>query len=442
MADKVDRLLGGSLGSFWPIHAGVTPDLDDSKSSPGFLHELDGDIELVLLRDDPMPNPTPKRVPVGFIGTTEHGGVLVRDVFSVTRSFSFGTSKAAVDRYSAETAITEPQIDSLDSVDLASASGSFGGDGPIEWAGMDAISRTVSTNSLGRVQSARVDMKSVPDLVASIGDFSRLRLTAHWHLNEKPGSGHAVDTALRVSVETSRPSRKRNLIVPLLSVQDLLGLAFGGRYGVTEGTGTPVGSQQAGEMWTSQLMGTPPGVSGADREAFPIWSLDDIGGADGLARWVTLSRTHPRAVGPIVRRLRAGVTSAEVQTLELGAAIEYWFNVNKVLKRSWVQPKVKGKGGNGFYAKALARHVGPSFTDWVGDPLTWAELFWKNYNGLKHDPAFSYSHRDLSLCAEGAHRLLVAALLNRVAPSKRPARALFGDHRNKRLGDYLTGLTR
>ena len=71
---------------------------------------------------------------------------------------------------------------------------------------------------------------------------------------------------------------------------------------------------------------------------------------------------------------------------------------------------------------ALAAHVGKRCTAWEGPADLWGTQFWDSYNDLKHRTGNGPSRREAFLAAETGYRLLVAALLDRVAGSKQPSR--------------------
>jgi hypothetical protein len=435
MPEVIDRILDGSLGYFWLVERGRPPNLDDDRALRGFLRRTDDELELVLLRDDPFGKAESRR-PLGFVGATQHSGVVVRDLVSAGGTISAGGSKASVDRYGARTVIAEPSIDSLTSLDLVSMSVLFHGDRAMQWSGLQAVEQKVTTDKQNKVQRIRLDMHSVPDAVARLRPSTSLRLSAYWRSNPDPNRGYAIDTGLRVSVERSGRRGPWSPAPTLARVQDLLGIAFGGYYGISEGHARAVGSEATVPFWNSDLMWSPPTRVQADRRSFPVLTMQGIGGADGVARWIRLCESHPRAVSPIVNRLRQGMVTPEIQTLALSAAIEYWVAHNRRQGRTWARKLNR----QDTPVAALARYVGSGFSNWVVCPADWASCFWRHYNGLKHDPRFKYSRRELWLLSEGAYQLLVAALLNRVALTKQPSRSIFGDYRNTRLGRELRAI--
>ena len=78
--------------------------------------------------------------------------------------------------------------------------------------------------------------------------------------------------------------------------------------------------------------------------------------------------------------------------------------------------------------------MGREFGDFVGNPQRWARLLWNRYEALKHRPTLSYDAHELHLLAESARVLLTCALINRVAGTKAPTRALCRATQNHNLG--------
>lgn len=83
---------------------------------------------------------------------------------------------------------------------------------------------------------------------------------------------------------------------------------------------------------------------------------------------------------------------------------------------------------------SVGRHVGPAFTDFVGDLLKWSDLFWTTYNSLKHAPNFEYDPYEVQALGDtGALLLLLGALLNRIAGNSIPMKVLCDSHRTENL---------
>jgi hypothetical protein len=127
--------------------------------------------------------------------------------------------------------------------------------------------------------------------------------------------------------------------------------------------------------------------------------------------------------------------NVETQLLEIATAIEYWVALHRRTTQ-WANNTTK----RGAHALALARHVGKSFADLVGDPAAWGERFWPTYILLKHEPNAEYDAYEVSLLAQTGTILLQSALLNRVAGTSAPARAICTSHRHHVTGERTRDL--
>jgi hypothetical protein len=91
---------------------------------------------------------------------------------------------------------------------------------------------------------------------------------------------------------------------------------------------------------------------------------------------------------------------------------------------------------------SVGRHVGPTFTDFVGDLDAWSDKFWDTYNSLKHAPNFEYDPHEVALLGDSGALLLLGALLNRVAGNKEPIKAICDSHRTHMIGYNVRQLWR
>jgi hypothetical protein len=246
--------------------------------------------------------------------------------------------------------------------------------------------------------------------------------------------------------ETPKPWHEH--LVPLMSVQDLISLAYGGFVAAERATvafkcasdGRP---RETPELWNSRLMAIPRkgGVVEPDSMTeVPLFHLGHIGGIRGLRNWIRLDRQHPRATGPLTSAYRYGTSGAEVRLIEIALALEYWTRVHQQLGREWAQPRKLRKKTFEPLPMSVARYVGPAFENFVGDLLTWSEKFWKTYVMLKHAPTFEYDPYEVQLLGDTAALLLLGALLNRAAGNKHPTEAICSSHRTHMTGYNLRKL--
>lgn len=176
------------------------------------------------------------------------------------------------------------------------------------------------------------------------------------------------------------------------------------------------GTERDAKLWERNLMRDTdePGRRHLD---FPLFTLADIGGVRGLARWTRLAREHWRATGPVVRPYRYGAPLIEEQLLSVCAGIEYWVAVHRRQGRKWAAEK--------FYPRALASHVGRSFSQWIGDVQVWTNALWDTYLDLKHLRPTAVDAERVLVLGTSARWLLAAGILDRAAGTKAPSRSIF-----------------
>ena len=148
-----------------------------------------------------------------------------------------------------------------------------------------------------------------------------------------------------------------------------------------------------------------------------------------MSRWLRLTDQHPRAVAPIVNRWRRGRGTSQLQLVECAVAIEYWVSAHR--------RTAKWAGASRFWPLLAARRAAAEFEQVVGDWQVWADRLCANYNALKHDPEASFDEAEVSLLAESAYFLLLGLMLDRVAGSKAPSRALATNSTLERLDETL-----
>jgi hypothetical protein len=147
----------------------------------------------------------------------------------------------------------------------------------------------------------------------------------------------------------------------------------------------------------------------------PLFYLGHIGGVKGLRNWIRLDHEHGRATGPIANTYRYGRTGIEVHLIELAVGMEYWTNLHKKLGRAWAQPRRLRKKTNEPLPMSIGRHVGPAFSDFVGDLDKWSQLFLGRLHQLEARSVI----RIRSKGYRGSWRLRPTATTGRVVESSR-----------------------
>ncbi|MCH7670059.1 MAG: hypothetical protein IIC71_12810 [Acidobacteria bacterium] len=427
VADRLSEILEGGLGFFWPVVSGSFPDLETDEPRSGYIRRDDDAVSVVLLVEDASEAfETPEAI--GLVGYTQHGGVLIPDVYRTGTTMSFGGGRASVHRYVAHSVLGDIKPLDATCLDLDSVSMDVNGNSLLQWGGFEAVDQSATTDEHNRVQELQIKLKNTPDLTVPLNASTTLRLAAHWSTSQDSQRSLSIEMGLRVSIMRTGSS-SFDLLTRLRQVQDLLGLAYDGHIVIDHMQAGSPGQEHGAPMWSGALMSDSPPALAADRGKPPMFSLFDVGGAVGVRRWMKLYDRFPRSVAPVSNYIRYGSPSPEVRLLEVAAAIEQWVATHR-RSTQWAS-----RGIN--VAAALAQHVGVAFTDWAGPADLWATQFWDSYNDLKHLRGAGPSHREAFLAAETGYRLLVAALLDRVAGSKQPSRQMLSDYRLREIGKAM-----
>jgi hypothetical protein len=421
MPTKLEWLMDGSVGRFWPIVDGEF----DLEAEPihGFLRLQGDNAALDVLDDRPIERwtSTPEQIPQGFLGSLAESAVLLLEAEDVSWRTQIGNAKASSGRYHVRTVVLDIPFDRVRSQKLYEMQADFLGIGRL--VGLRVIREEAEVAADGRTRSVTISLGKSTESVVRLPRGRELFLTTGWSVLG-PEDDRRVLGPVSIGCRVRKPTDVWELEEPLLFAQDLLGFARQGFVAAIGGDVTldvrPLDDprrERTPGYWSRFLM-TAPGDAARSGTQRPLFYFDDIGGVRGIARWIKLYEAHPRAVTPIVGPYRWGFTNAATTILEVAAGMEYWVNAHK--GSGWVQGKNRGRK-----VHVIAAHVGTAFRQWVGDTDKWATLFWETYNSLKHEPSFKPVHSDLADLARSGRHLLGAELLNRVAGSKAPGRRIF-----------------
>ncbi|MFI7409275.1 hypothetical protein ACIBU0_11480 [Streptomyces sp. NPDC049627] len=430
MEEKDESLLSGSLGYFWE-------DVRLGKSSGGkargFLKRLnDGNVQLEYFLDEESDQGDTYKFPKCIYGATVNGHVLLLDLVRsrVTRRTH---GLPSVRTQTAGTAIlgVMPGHAKLDAV--TSVSVFF--PGVTHWAGLQTVKEEARSDDRGRGKSVSLHVEAAPKQECRLSKGRMISIASHWKL------GGTVDdrsifapVALECSARRAQPFR--DLLDPLVQIQDILNIAYagfvparGGRVRFAANESPPVHPR----VWCARVMQAPEGVAAPkSMTAMPMFSLGHIGGIRGLARWVKFCDQVPRVHRALSLGYRIGVANVEARFLEVASAIEYWVALQDQAGLQWAQEKRR--------PLALANRVGKDFAAWVGDPKEWDSVFAGTYNAVKHDPKFVPDPYALSHLAGSGWLLLLSAILNRTSGTKLPGKVVMASHRNADLGRKVCDL--
>lgn len=436
-----DVLEQGTLGFFWPI-AETAPDLE-KEPERGHARREGGWILLDVLDESPIESlrlglEATADAPTALLGVMADEAAMFLEVIDAGRNTRFGGSRASSKRYLARTAVGGVPVDRLRTPSLKELHAHFHGIGG--WAGMSATKENWGSED-GRVKEWSVALSDTEDLSHRLSGGRALVLSTTWRV-DGPTDKRTISAPVSLGCMSSRPIDVWELLQPVLQIQDLLSFAYEGFVAADGGSAhldlEPAEEErlsQTPSLWNGALMvRSPAATAPKSMNERPLFHLETIGGIAGLTRWIRLSAAHPRATRPVVARYREGRPSAALTLMEVAAAVEYWAKANR--PAAWADSAVKHRK----WVQALADRCGKAFADWVGDPDTWARAFWGSYNGLKHEPTFGSDARELVDLAESARYLLAAVMLDRVALTKAPSRAIFKHYRLDGLGARLRNL--
>jgi hypothetical protein len=432
VSSHLDSILSGTIGHFWP---GVErPRSVRRQPERGYLQRAARDeIELTSLDDNgsalAVETHRGRQLPKLVTGATEHGGVLLLEIFGHGSQSRFGGSSASVRHLRARAIVADVSIGQVRSSRLFSVSGHFYG--ASDWFGVTTSTEKTSFNKKGRLDSYSIHVQAGAAQALTISLGRELVVAPHWSTSGSRDR-RTVLAPIEVTCRSSRPKTLWQLCEPILRIQDLISYCFDGFFVADSALAVPdVANAQdlprRPNLWYSQLMEVPQRVDPPKGKGFPRLRLTELGGFAALRRWLTLCSKHLRAVRPLIEPYRLGKASPPLRMIEVAAAMEYWVAAHKRTSQ-WAKAKCSRPRHNGCgYAWTLANYVGKPFADWVGDVDKWTHVFWETYNKLKHAPGYSPDDVDLWLLAESGELLLAACLLDRVALTKVPTRSIFGE---------------
>ncbi|QLL08990.1 HEPN domain-containing protein [Mycobacterium vicinigordonae] len=425
MDELIANSLAGSVGYVWPFFekSGF-----DNQVYAGHLAQSDDRFKVSVLAPSPIgvglgPLEGQKRIPSSLLAVSEVHGTLAFDITRIGGTTNIGGVKASSrDYYCRAIAVGFP-ADELKSSRMYEMAAYF--PGLEHWSRIRGSKSEVKHDEYHRPTVINTTIRSAPEQVTRFSKYQTLVVSTHFEVTG-PRDDRRAYTPLSISSITESAVDWRFHMNVLLSIQNLISLCWDGFVRADGGyvrldLSEPEETSNA-KLWSQRLMEIPAAVQPAPPSTtFPLVRYETLGGVDGLRRWVRLAEAHPRAVGPITSRNRVARSPVVESVLhDICVAIEYWVNYHKSIKRSWAKPRSQRDS----QAERLARWVGNEFGEFVGDPQKWARSLWQHYGDLKHQPTLSYDPYELYLLADSARILLTCALLNRVAGTKRPTRAL------------------
>lgn len=415
----MESLKEGILGYFTPVSERTGNFTDWRK---GHIRNLEhGRIQITTLQEDPMTTFAMAANPQGFdrepiIGMTELGPIALLNRPSRGYRATIG-SRASVDHFTADTIVYEDGAEKIHSDNMRSARLKFLG--ASQWAGMSSLIEKHSTDEMGRANRFELIAESTNSLTVRVSRGRKLTVETDWIVNG-PDDSRRVSAPIKFSISAAKAVSSTEILDPLLSIQDLLSLALDGFLLAVSGTAEVHGSARSLKLWNRQMMTMPEASKPPKPEDFyPLFTMETIGGAKGISRWIDISKEHWKAVGPLTSH-RHGHSTIEAELIAMCVGLEYWHARFKRAKQ-WRNPN---KSIGLAQPEIIAVGAGREFPKFVGDLRAWSKKVWTTYNALKHDPLATFDPHEIWQLARSARLLLVCLILNEVAKNKKPAQRI------------------
>ena len=411
--NPLDILRGGVVGTFQPL------------ADPGLKKWFDGHIRIADDRASIAVVAHKRRDPAAkwaedlansrvVVGITEAGTILA-PVEAVQRSTTPGDFSMLIVRWHLGNLLVNVDFDEIDDDTISTSQLHYVGLG--SWSGRpDHVDEPITERD---GHGWRIEVHKGQERTIPIDADFDLTIEHDWTLTG-PEDQRSLQRPLKVGVRSSQRRPVRNHVERLDAVHALLSVAHWKPVSAIRGVAqlAPASKKRA-LLWDHSMVAE---VVRPDSNEFPIFTLADIGDLSGLAAWVTMCLTKPRAVTPIVRHRLVENQTPEARLLYTAAALEFWKASNARNPTAAWAKKVR----EFEVPEAVGRSVGQAWEEWIGDPHRWAKQFYGTYVQLKHtadviDPdvvnALEYSGR----------WLLTASILDQCAGSATPSNRIFSD---------------
>lgn len=423
----------GQIAYFYP--AAELPLAESVEPDRGFVR-IDGPWCVVDVLDEHGPfSSRPREVPRDIVALTPTDSLILHEVVANGGRTTSGYRASSLS-YRSRTILgaTLHGVRSMDPMELVAKF-----HGISRWAGLSALEeRQTIESSRWREVTVTVRSEDVTK-VESLTRRRELTLSPDWSVSG-PEDRREVSAPVAFGCRSDRPQEVWSLLQPLIAVQSLISLAYGGFVAASSGAAglSYMESERSPStpwLWSGALMTAAPGARKPDQNAFPLFDLATLGGLAGLRRWIDWTVNRPRVINPLIWRYRMGPASAPVSLMEIAAGIEYFVKISR--PAAWAATSGKAR-----WPEQLARRVGESFLTWIGDVDRWAPMFWETYNQFKHGTETTLDHDDPAvwLLAESGRFLLAGAVADRIALTKAPSRMMFAGPMLNNLGTQVRQL--
>lgn len=377
----------------------------------------EGVVIAVLAGTDDDPNATWLEDPANsqtVFGITEAGTILA-PIRSFQRSATPGDVRVEVVRWNASCLLVNAPYEEVDDDTVAATKLFYLGLG--SWSG-----RTEHVDeplNRGGTTGWRLEVRNEQERAVAIDENFNLTIEHGWTLTGPPDN-RSLSRPLKIGFRSAERRPLSEHIVRLDAVHALLAVAHWNPVTAASGVAQlDPESRRRAVLWDDTMTNDPVQP---DSNEFPIFTLADMNDLGGLAAWVTVCLTHPRAVTPIVRHRLFQNQTPEARLLSTAAAFEYWAASNARNPRARWAKKVREHQ----VPRAVGASVGNAWSGWIGDADRWAELFYGTYIQLKHTA--QTADLDVVDALEYSGRwLLTASILDQCSGSTAPSDRIFSE---------------
>ena len=365
--------------------------------------------------DDPgaswLENPTNSQT---VFGITEAGTVLA-PIRSFQRTYTPGDIRVEVVRWKASNLLVNAPYDEVNDDTVAATKLFYLGLG--SWSGRtEHVDEPFNDDG---VSGWRIEVRTEQERTVAIDEGFELTVEHGWTLTGPPDN-RSLNRPLKIGIRSAERRPLAEHIVRLDAVHALLSVSHWKPVTAASGVAQlDPGSRRRAVLWDDTMTND---LVEPDSNEFPIFTLADINELSGLAAWVKVCLTRPRAVTPIVRHRLFQNQTAEARLLSTAAACEYWTASNARNPTAHWARKVR----ENQVPSAIGTSIGDKWPDWIGNAERWAKLFYGTYIQLKH----TAQDADLDVVDAleySARWLLTASILDQCSGSSAPSDRIFSD---------------
>lgn len=254
--------------------------------------------------------------------------------------------------------------------------------------------------------------------------------------NSRLGASYFTTNSLvKITIESINGKKNlQNFIYFATALQDLISFAYKGFVPIEEVLIIKDGN--SANYWLDELIHPPLGHSSFSQTNLPLFRPTNLGGIDGIAKWLREYSKLAKAIGPISYRWSKKRVPVEILINNIGVGVEAICNI--------ATKEEKNKFDTKFKQYFTAQIAGEYFSKWLSKDdnanKKFAELVKHHYNKVKHNPKLDYDLGDTFVVAEAAAIMLKFAIFEKIFPNTNIAQIIYNDVSNSPIRNYVANL--